>query len=102
MKGLFITFEGCDGLGKSGQVHLLVDELNRRGHKVWTTKEPGNGLPGGGSPFGPLVRDADRLDRLCLKCSHCPPHKRENAKRQPHPDRYKSHRWNFQVRVSNG
>ena len=58
MKGLLITFEGCDGLGKSGQVHLLVDELSRRGHKVWTTKEPGNGLPGGGSPFGPLVRDA--------------------------------------------
>jgi dTMP kinase len=58
MKGLFITFEGCDGLGKSGQVRLLVDELNRRGLKVCTTKEPGSGLPGGGSPFGPLVRDA--------------------------------------------
>ena len=55
---MLITFEGSDGLGKSGQVRLLVDELNRRGHKVYTTKEPGNGLPGGGSPFGPLVRDA--------------------------------------------
>ena len=44
----------------------------------------------------------DRLDRLRLNCSHCPPNMRENVKRQSRPDRYKSHRWNFQVRVSNG
>ena len=44
----------------------------------------------------------DRLDRRRLNCSHCPPNKRGNAKRHPHTDRYKSHRRNFRIRVSNG
>lgn len=41
MRGLFITFEGGDGSGKSTQSALLVDWLERDGHTVVTTREPG-------------------------------------------------------------
>ena len=34
----------------------------------------------------------NRLQRRRLNCSHCPPNRGENAKRQPRPDSYKSHR----------
>lgn len=41
MKGLFITFEGLDGSGKTTQIALLADYLKRKGHQVITTIEPG-------------------------------------------------------------
>ena len=56
--GLFITFEGCDGLGKSRQVAKLANVLESRGHRVHFTKEPGTGKTGYGSPLGPSVREA--------------------------------------------
>lgn len=40
-KGKFITFEGGEGAGKSTQVRLLKDYLEREGHKVLLTREPG-------------------------------------------------------------
>ena len=43
--GLFITFEGIDGSGKSTQAQLLVDSLRLAGFDVLRTREPG-GSPG--------------------------------------------------------
>jgi dTMP kinase len=41
MSGLFITFEGGDGVGKSTQVARLVEHLQTLGQNVVTTREPG-------------------------------------------------------------
>ncbi len=40
-KGLFITFEGADGCGKTTQLKLLKDYLESKGYEVVTTREPG-------------------------------------------------------------
>jgi len=40
-KGLFITFEGIDGCGKTTQIELLKDYLEQNGHTVLLTREPG-------------------------------------------------------------
>lgn len=39
--GKFITFEGCEGVGKSTQLRLLQAYLNERGIKYFFTREPG-------------------------------------------------------------
>ena len=44
-KGLFISFEGIDGSGKSTQAKRLADHLRELGHDTLITREPG-GSPG--------------------------------------------------------
>jgi len=40
-KGTFITFEGIDGCGKSTQVKMLVEALNKHQRKTILVREPG-------------------------------------------------------------
>lgn len=41
MKGKFITFEGCEGVGKSRQLCMLKEYLDKNGVKYYFTREPG-------------------------------------------------------------
>jgi len=50
MKGLFISFEGTEGCGKSTQVELLVQRLRALGYIVRKHREPG------GTPIGEEIR----------------------------------------------
>ena len=50
-KGLFITFEGADGCGKTTQMKLLAEYLQKKGHEVVLTREPG------GKGLGEKVRE---------------------------------------------
>jgi dTMP kinase len=43
-KGVFITFEGGDGCGKSTQAGLLAESLRKKGYKIIRTREPGGSL----------------------------------------------------------
>lgn len=45
MKGLFVTFEGGEGSGKSVHTKALAETLRGQGRKVTLTREPG-GAPG--------------------------------------------------------
>lgn len=48
--GIFVSFEGVEGCGKTTQVSLLAQELRCRGIDVVTTREPG------GTPLGEGAR----------------------------------------------
>ena len=41
MKGKFITFEGCEGVGKSRQIKMLEEYLLKRKVYYYLTREPG-------------------------------------------------------------
>lgn len=51
MDGVFVVFEGGDGVGKSTQTALLADWARQQGREVLVTLEPG------GSPIGEVLRD---------------------------------------------
>jgi dTMP kinase len=40
-RGIFLTFEGIDGCGKTTQLALLAERLRQSGHEVVETVEPG-------------------------------------------------------------
>lgn len=41
MAGIFITFEGTEGCGKTTQIHKLEEFLKLRSHDIVVTREPG-------------------------------------------------------------
>lgn len=51
MRGLFITFEGGEGTGKTTQSRLLKDYFTAQGREVILTREPG------GTPEGEKIRN---------------------------------------------
>jgi dTMP kinase len=64
-RGLFITFEGGEGAGKSTQIARLSEKLRRKGYDTLVTREPGGSpgaealrqviLSGAAEPFGPRM-----------------------------------------------
>jgi dTMP kinase len=50
-KGIFISFEGIEGTGKTIQSRLLCEHLMKKGYKVILTEEPG------GTRIGLKIRD---------------------------------------------
>lgn len=63
-KGVFITFEGGDGTGKSTQIKMLNDYIKSKGINTHLTREPG------GCPVSEKIREilltgsVDNLDEL--------------------------------------
>ncbi|MFI0849523.1 dTMP kinase [Mesorhizobium sp. IMUNJ 23232] len=64
-RGLFISFEGGEGAGKSTQIRRLSEKLRRKGYDTLVTREPGGSpgaealrhviLSGAAEPFGPRM-----------------------------------------------
>lgn len=61
-RGLFLTFEGVDGAGKSTHVGWVVEMLRARGINVVSTREPG------GTKLGEKLRELLLHEPMHLEC----------------------------------
>ncbi|MCF6190081.1 MAG: dTMP kinase [Cocleimonas sp.] len=50
-QGLFITFEGVEGAGKTTNIAFIADKLQEAGHEILLTREPG------GTTTGEAIRE---------------------------------------------
>lgn len=58
MSGLFITFEGPEGAGKTTILQAAADQLTKNGHSVLATREPGG------------IEISERIREVILNPSH--------------------------------
>lgn len=65
MKGKFITFEGCEGAGKSTQLKLLAEYLKEQGVNFVMTREPG------GSEISEQIREIILNGKNANMCDEC-------------------------------
>lgn len=61
-RGLFLTFEGVDGAGKSTHVEWAVEQIKARGFTVISTREPG------GTAVGEKLRELLLHQPMGLEC----------------------------------
>lgn len=64
-RGAFITFEGCEGSGKSTQIRLLSERLKREGISHIVTREPG------GSDIAEQIRAIILSGKNTAMCDEC-------------------------------
>lgn len=65
MRGKFITFEGCEGSGKSTQIRLLSEKLTAQGVDFIVTREPG------GSDVAEQIRKIILDGKNVSMCDEC-------------------------------
>ena len=65
MRGAFITFEGCEGSGKSTQIRLLAEKLTNEGVDFIVTREPG------GSDVAEQIRRIILDGKNTAMCDEC-------------------------------
>ncbi len=61
-RGVFITFEGCEGCGKTTQIGLLSERLQKASKEIFVTREPG------GTTVGEMVRHiliGNEVNKMC-------------------------------------
>ncbi len=56
MSGKFIVIEGLEGAGKSTAIHIVQQAMQRHGHTVVCTREPG------GTPMAEAIRECVKQD----------------------------------------
>ncbi|MDR1401928.1 MAG: dTMP kinase [Puniceicoccales bacterium] len=65
MSGIFVTFEGIEGCGKSTQLLMLVDWLRKNGYETVATREPGGTEMG--EKIRAILQSGNRGDVFCIR-----------------------------------